>query len=1264
MHLRALAFTTLALVAIYVVAARSLLALVPDYREDLEQVLSDTIGQAIFIDSLEGQWVGFDPVVVIRDLTFANPDLASVREVRVRLAVLRSLLARDIRLRSIQIDDVKLVVDHRDNRWLVGGVDLNASQNGKTPTADLLSVLDGTQIVLADTQLSFNDAQGRDSHWRLPDLSVYYQGEALNARGHVLEPDGIQPLMRFAMRGRLTADKRLAGTVFSEFRSGADIAAMLKGYSWGGISLQQVDASGRLWIDFEGTHVSAVQTSLQMSELLWLVEGESMSPVQNLVVEAQWTNADGVAELQFNELAFDWLGLSCGGLAGLLTLPADGSSTHFYLDALNVACASQLLATLNLASDNLRERLSISEPAGNLRHINVRVSQESWFFDAELDGLELKAYESTPAGAGIDGYVFANADGGGVIFDSDRFELAFPTLFLDSWRTRRGQGAVYWSVAGDDIEVYSDGIRLFMPGGAFVYGDFALRLNGAEHEDYLSLQIAFQDIAFERVPAFVPYYAVGRDLHDWLSRSLDSGVATSGIYVGYGAVEGNNPDNSFTSSIAVNTRNGALRFAPDWPSLRNLNARVSIQNGQLSVSADSAMIHQTSLKNIKAYKPEAKNDADSVLDVSADAEVNEAGVNYWLRESPVAEHTLAIAEQITLKSRVAASVRVHVPMAEGKDVAYDVHANFKKGSVDHVASRLSFSDVEGTLRVSSSAGVVADSIRAKLFDQPVNLQIETLQANQASRGVRVADTTLIKMQGAVEIDALSKHLSVSTLPGLSGLLAYQSELRLPAEGQGNPRFTLWSESAGIVRDWPEPLNKSSADAEMLTVQVDIGERFLEIDASLDLNDAGRLGAKILFEDEQFKRGWLALAGDLPPNAEALSAGLRISANVARVNLAEWLDFIEQWPQENTSEEPVLKQVGLNIAHLNAYGQHLSDQGVLLRPEGDTWLIDLAGPDAEGSIQLAGAESRLAFNMKRLGLSSDAQDGSAELAKEARDGATDPRSLPAFDFAVQELLMNGKRMGALSFQAQPYEQGVRFQNLWWRLLGSEASGQLNWQQEEQQSNSILTLDIKGGDIDKLAAHLDWKSPLTSGSFNGTLAWVWPERPDAFALSKLSGSLEANLLDGRLKTADEKTGALRLFGIFNAETIGRRLKLDFSDLYKSGVSYDKLKLKARIDQGNLRIEDKLIIEGPSSKYAIKGSADLGKETLDMQMVVELPVAQNVPLAALLLGAPQIGGAVWLIDKILGEPLSQITTASYTIKGPWKNPTLELRGVINAK
>ena len=97
--------------------------------------------------------------------------------------------------------------------------------------------------------------------------------------------------------------------------------------------------------------------------------------------------------------------------------------------------------------------------------------------------------------------------------------------------------------------------------------------------------------------------------------------------------------------------------------------------------------------------------------------------------------------------------------------------------------------------------------------------------------------------------------------------------------------------------------------------------------------------------------------------------------------------------------------------------------------------------------------------------------------------------------------------------------------------------------------------------------------------------------------------------------------------------------------------------------LTLDPELQIVGPSGAFKFSGTTDMARETLDMNMVVVLPLTQNLPLAAVLLGAgAPIGGALFVLDKILGDPLSKLTSASYRVNGSWDQPEVRLKRVFD--
>ena len=73
-------------------------------------------------------------------------------------------------------------------------------------------------------------------------------------------------------------------------------------------------------------------------------------------------------------------------------------------------------------------------------------------------------------------------------------------------------------------------------------------------------------------------------------------------------------------------------------------------------------------------------------------------------------------------------------------------------------------------------------------------------------------------------------------------------------------------------------------------------------------------------------------------------------------------------------------------------------------------------------------------------------------------------------------------------------------------------------------------------------------------------------------------------------------------------------------------------------------------------LDGQLDLPAGSIDMGMLVTLPVTNNLPLAAIIAGAPYIGGVLFLADKILGDRVARFASVKYRISGDWQQPTIE--------
>jgi uncharacterized protein YhdP len=133
------------------------------------------------------------------------------------------------------------------------------------------------------------------------------------------------------------------------------------------------------------------------------------------------------------------------------------------------------------------------------------------------------------------------------------------------------------------------------------------------------------------------------------------------------------------------------------------------------------------------------------------------------------------------------------------------------------------------------------------------------------------------------------------------------------------------------------------------------------------------------------------------------------------------------------------------------------------------------------------------------------------------------------------------------------------------------------------------------------------------------------------------------------------ALRIFGLLNFNSIGRRLRLDFSDLLGKGLSYDQVNGLLVASDGVYVTRSPITMTGPSSNIELDGTLDTVKDRVDAKLLVALPVTNNLPIAALLIGAPAIGGALFLVDKLLGDRVARFASVQYSVQGPIKEPKI---------
>lgn len=581
-------------------------------------------------------------------------------------------------------------------------------------------------------------------------------------------------------------------------------------------------------------------------------------------------------------------------------------------------------------------------------------------------------------------------------------------------------------------------------------------------------------------------------------------------------------------------------------------------------------------------------------------------------------------------------------------------------------------------------GLSVDINRARLLNSEVlsgwaylppggsQLEVETLLEGPAADIDRVLKTTPLARQLGSELERWTLEGQARTRLGLSIPLAdgrlpdTRVEVKLEqgrfgsrdlgielSDAQGELSYTTsrgFSAQGIRAKAWGGPV---SASVVTRGSQIKI-----DLKGETDTNLLGQALAQPLLRKAQGRMRW---QGALTLCPEADCPRLELNTDLTGVELPLPGGLFK--PAEASA--PLQLTLGLTTPvrvqqldlRLPGYG---SDQGgIQLRGKAEAagLRLSIEGGDVQGQLLWPWEEKPLQLHLQRLQLGAlmAGSEGREQTQDQAADSLLADR-LPAIDVRVDELWLDDRLLGDWRFQVRPDDSGVRIAGLEAYLDRMILSGEAHWMREGT-SGTELTLKLAGDDVGALLERWHYGRFMESREVEALLQLNWPGSPWAVSLGALNGELQFSTRGGRLIETSDGSNLLRVFGILNFNSLSRRLRLDFSDLFKKGVSFDHLKGHYRLQQGVATTLEPLEMVGPSANLSIQGQVDLAAGRLDKTVEVALPISSNVPLAAVLLGAPQVAGAVFVIDKLIGDRLERLTTLRYRLRGSWDDPELEL-------
>ncbi len=1091
----------------------------------------------------------------------------------------------------------------------------------------------------------------------------------------------------------------------------ADYSELFKLQTLAEFSVEQLYGGGDFWFTFEQGLLRDFVSELSLSNLTLLSPGSEPLSLRDFSGKTRLrrVEAENSWQLALSDMALSWQQLDWSPFNAYMDLRSE-QSLRARADNIDVSLVAQFVESSGLLSAGAQQQLEQYAPRGKLENFSLYLplaedSEEHLFVKTNLRNVDVGSVRGSPSMWGISGYAEVDYDlstrraSGLAEVESENFRMNIPNVFTGIWDHNYVNGSLGFNLdlnQGMNLKLVSN---VIVADTAVVDGrvQFTSILNRPENgEPKAELELLVGALRFDAA-AKSAYLPDAPDINaglantmQWLdSAILDGVVANSGaLYRGSTLPNAPTVNKTFQSFYLMNE--GELNFSDAWPNLNDVTAYVITDDNNVDIEVHSANSLDVNALSVIGSIRENEQGENWLSIQGRAAGATSDGLNY-LQNAAVGENLKnAFANWQTLgdfSSNIAVEVPLNSPQHR-TEVRLEMALQDNNLIIPDYA--LELQELTGPVIFDTRTGIEDTELSARLFQQLSNIKLSSDLTEGELSAILLQATGLVTPEQLIAWPLQSQFVR-DILARMDGQFAYQANLNIDQSGVSEPvnRLNIESTLLGASLSLPHPFTKSVEVELPLNINLEFtGDRERIV---------GTLGPTLSF-DLALQQGeimdGLIFVGGSRSNFENLrdneSEGLAVLGSMDRFQLQQWSDFLAEFNSDESVSEGLgssIDFVDIQIESFEFYGQQLRAVDMRIVPllSEQLWQIDLESDAIAGQVKLPfDSDDYLSLDLRYLRLPGDdtdrmgpQQELTAEQLLTAEQDPVDvlqdidPRELPRMHFSTNEFRIGDRPYGSWSFTLSPNSGGAEIEDLAFDFRGLRlgldtvpavadenavggATTQLiphfSWLYDGVQHKSALTGVLTANNLADVLTANGYAASLESSTAEFIVDVSWPGSPALFEAASLSGDISFEIEDGRFLQGSGAAGALKLISILNFDAIMRRLRFS-DDLLRSGLAYDEITGQLTLDGGQVRIEDRLVISGPSSLYQITGDLNLKDETIVGEMYLTLPVSQNIPWLGLLTANLPLAVGAYLFDRIFGNQVDSLTSAVYTLEGPWE-------------
>ncbi|MGR9044176.1 MAG: YhdP family protein [Gammaproteobacteria bacterium] len=1231
---RHLIFWSLITVALSLTGLRLVLTMVDNYKVELQRHLSAIVEAPVRIGTLKARMHGLTPSLVLRDIKVAGGSddkqtPVKLDEIRLHINLREALFSQDLWTSSwITLVGAELTVKQReDGSFAIVG--LKASAEDENP----LWLLQGGKFELLHSRITWQQEKNDVEPLTFDRVNLLIKNDADRHQLHMLvtlpEDYGDSLRVSMALDGNFFEPNNVNGRMYLEGH-GVRLAK-LADVEWpGNLTLDSRSCDFKIWTEWRRSQWVGVTGEVKLQQVSVKVNRREVLAADNLSSRFNWQRQRQGWQLDVDDFILvaenqSWPPARFS-IRGRLDSSGQLQRIALVADGLALPEARRILTLPGVLPARQAELLAGLKLSGRLEDLTLVADLKTRRFevDGRFQGLGFSAFETVPGVSGLSGLIHGNERQGWLQLDTGVVRLDSGGWFRHALSANRLEGRINWRQTPGYWTVQSSRIELDAP-GIESQSRLKLVLPKNERSPFLDLQTAFSMTDVKLVSQYLPVSKMNPATVAWLDRAFIDGRIPDGGMLYYGRLA----DFPFTDGQGVfevlfNTEHLALEYHPNWPLLSDLDAEVRFWSESLAVNVRKAKTLQCSIDHAVVTIPSFERSKH--VKVRGQMEGRIPKVLGFLQRTPLkapVDHVLSV---ITPDGNTSIKLELDAPMTEQAPIIVDGRAVLKGAQLALGSTQLPVTQINGVLKF-NELGVFTDGLEATALEYPIKVNIDS-QPGQ----------TVVKVAGQAGLGDVQKRFELPDWTWATGTADYRLELKLPHSERSASELVIQTDLQGVTLALPESLAKTSEQKRPLALTFQLGDEQL---MPVSLNYDNQLKASFVVD---VSRRSIASGHFLygQGRARGSGTGITLEANRERMQLESWLGLSKGL--DEGSGMPVT-QIKIHTDHLINDNKDLGQLDWTLKKTANAWKGGVRSHAAVGEItvpaDLASAE--------KIKLDMDFIDFS--VLKHLRLGEK-PRQdgpLPLFDIRSQNTFWRSVDLGRLELETERIPTGLAFKRI--ELTGPQRKLNLtgSWSIADRQASTRLEGSFSSEAFGHLLTELGLYDDMKETNASLNFALDWQGAPYQFALAELNGHVDVKLKNGRLSSIEPGIG--RVLGILAFAQWGKRLQLDFRDVYKEGLSFNSIRGRIYLEKG-MAHTDNLIVNAVPAKISLIGDANLIDRTLDQWVTVVPKSSDAVPIAGT------------IVSRIAGFVASTVTDdykegyffgSEYQVKGPWQEPKI---------